>query len=45
MESAEYGEVPPLPMVSWLYEYGNYRRFTNTVLLGCPPTSTVRQSS
>ncbi len=32
----EYGEVPPLPMVSWLYEYGNYRRFTHTVLLRLP---------
>jgi mycobactin peptide synthetase MbtF len=35
-ESAEFGEVLPLPMVSWLYEYGNYRRFTNTVLLRLP---------
>ncbi|GBE64979.1 putative peptide synthetase MbtF [Mycobacterium sp. MFM001] len=35
-ESAEYGEVLPLPMVSWLYEYGNYRRFTHTVLLRLP---------
>lgn len=34
--SAEYGEVLPLPMVSWLYEYGNYRRFTHTVLLRLP---------
>ncbi|MGO9157159.1 amino acid adenylation domain-containing protein [Mycobacterium sp.] len=33
-EDGEYGEVAPLPMVSWLYEYGNYRRFTHTVLLG-----------
>jgi mycobactin peptide synthetase MbtF len=36
IESAEYGEVLPLPMVSWLYEYGNYRRFTHTVLLRLP---------
>lgn len=36
VESTEYGEVPPLPMVSWLYEYGNYRRFTHTVLLRLP---------
>jgi mycobactin peptide synthetase MbtF len=36
VESAEFGEVLPLPMVSWLYEYGNYRRFTNTVLLRLP---------
>ncbi len=32
----EYGEVPPLPIVSWVNEYGNYRRFTNTVLLRLP---------
>ena len=36
VESAEYGEVLPLPMVSWLYEYGNYRRFTHSVLLQLP---------
>jgi mycobactin peptide synthetase MbtF len=35
-EEGEYAAVPPLPMVSWLYEYGNYRRFTHTVLLGLP---------
>lgn len=33
---SQYGEVLPLPMVSWLYEYGNYRRFTHTVLLRLP---------
>jgi mycobactin peptide synthetase MbtF len=33
---AECGEVLPLPMVSWLYEHGNYRRFTHTVLLRLP---------
>ena len=36
LASAEYGEVLPLPMVSWLYEHGNYRRFTHTVLLRLP---------
>ena len=34
--SAGYGEVLPLPMVSWLTEHGNYRRFTHTVLLRLP---------
>jgi mycobactin peptide synthetase MbtF len=43
VETAEYGEVLPLPIVSWLYEYGNYRRFTNTVLLRLP--SDVDRSS
>lgn len=33
---AEYGEVLPLPIVSWVNEFGNYRRFTNTVLLRLP---------
>lgn len=36
VEGGEYGEVLPLPMVSWLYEYGAYRRFTHTVLLRLP---------
>ncbi len=36
VSTAEYGAVPPLPMVSWLYEHGNYRRFTHTVLLRLP---------
>ncbi|WP_061010580.1 non-ribosomal peptide synthetase [Mycolicibacterium mucogenicum] len=36
VESAAYGEVMPLPMVCWLYEHGNYRRFTHTVLLQLP---------
>lgn len=34
--SDQYGEVLPLPIVSCLYEYGNYRRFTNTILLRLP---------
>ncbi|WP_433661679.1 amino acid adenylation domain-containing protein [Nocardia sp. CA-128927] len=36
VEAAEYGEVLPLPVVSWMYEYGNYRRFTQTTLLRLP---------
>ena len=43
VENAEYGEVLPLPIVSWLYEHGNYRRFTNSVLLRLP--SDVDRSS
>ena len=37
VENAEYGEVLPLPMVSWLCEFGNYRRFTHNFLLRLPP--------
>ncbi|WP_231995968.1 non-ribosomal peptide synthetase [Mycobacterium sp. 852002-51163_SCH5372311] len=36
VQTADYGEVLPLPMVSWLFEYGNFRRFTHTVLLRLP---------
>ena len=36
VQSVEYGQVLPLPMVSWLYEYGKFRRFTHTVLLQLP---------
>ncbi|MEV0333131.1 condensation domain-containing protein [Nocardia sp. NPDC050717] len=32
----DYGVVPPLPVVSWMYEYGNYRRFTQSALLRLP---------
>lgn len=35
-ENAEYGTVLPLPIVSWLFEYENYRRFSNTTLLRLP---------
>ncbi|MFC9474117.1 amino acid adenylation domain-containing protein [Nocardia sp. NPDC056952] len=31
-----YGVVAPLPVVSWMYEYGNYRRFTQAALLRLP---------
>ncbi|WP_165827686.1 non-ribosomal peptide synthetase [Mycolicibacterium sp. GF69] len=35
-ESVGYGEVSPLPMMSWLFEHGNYRRFSNSVLIRLP---------
>ncbi len=31
-----FGEVLPLPMVSWLCEHGDYRRFTHNILLRLP---------
>ncbi|NNH71823.1 amino acid adenylation domain-containing protein [Nocardia uniformis] len=35
-DAADYGEIQPLPVVSWMYEYGSYRRFTQTALLRLP---------
>lgn len=32
----EYGEVPALPVVEWMYEGGRWRRFTQTVLFRLP---------
>ncbi|MEV0252303.1 amino acid adenylation domain-containing protein [Nocardia sp. NPDC050712] len=37
-DSADYGEIQPLPVVSWMYEFGGYRRFTQTALLRLPAT-------
>ncbi|OBK19440.1 non-ribosomal peptide synthetase [Mycobacterium asiaticum] len=34
--AGEYGEVLPLPVVTWVNEYGNYRRFTNTIVMRLP---------
>lgn len=36
LDGDRFGEVLPLPMVSWVCEYGNYRRFTHNVLLRLP---------
>lgn len=33
---AEYGEVPPLPVVAWMHESGDYRRFALSVLVRVP---------
>jgi mycobactin peptide synthetase MbtF len=37
IEGDRFGEVLPLPMASWLCEYGNFRRFTHNFLLRLPP--------
>lgn len=33
---ADYGEVPPLPVVSWMYESEVYRRLSLSVLVRLP---------
>ncbi|ORX07314.1 non-ribosomal peptide synthetase [Mycolicibacillus trivialis] len=46
-EETDHEPVPPLPIVSWLFEYGHYRRFTNTLLVRLPrdiDLSTLQQT-
>ncbi len=31
-----YGEVAPAPIMTWMYEHGNFRRFTQNVLVRLP---------
>jgi mycobactin peptide synthetase MbtF len=38
-----FGEVTPLPIVSWMYEYGNFRRFVQAPLIALPPNITAAQ--
>jgi mycobactin peptide synthetase MbtF len=38
-----YGVVAPAPIVSWMYEYGNFRRFTQNVLIALPTGITERR--
>ncbi|OAN37843.1 non-ribosomal peptide synthetase [Mycolicibacterium iranicum] len=42
--SAErFGEVAPAPIVAWMYECGNFRRFTQNVLIALPADITERR--
>lgn len=36
-----FGEVMPAPIMSWMYECGNFRRFTQNVLVSLPADITV----
>ncbi|BCQ08563.1 putative peptide synthetase MbtF [Mycobacterium heckeshornense] len=38
-----FGEVVALPIASWMYEYGNFRRFVQTPLISLPPNITAAQ--
>ncbi|MBB2992299.1 mycobactin peptide synthetase MbtF [Mycolicibacterium iranicum] len=35
-----FGEVAPAPIMEWMYEHGNFRRFTQNVLIALPPDIT-----
>ncbi|GJF13678.1 non-ribosomal peptide synthetase [Mycolicibacterium cyprinidarum] len=36
LNAQRYGAVAPAPIVSWMYERGNFRRFTQNVLVALP---------
>ncbi|HZU47866.1 MAG TPA: condensation domain-containing protein, partial [Mycobacterium sp.] len=38
-----FGEVTPLPILSWMYEHGNFRRFVQAPLIALPPNITEPQ--
>ncbi|TFV58487.1 amino acid adenylation domain-containing protein [Mycobacterium sp. PS03-16] len=38
-----YGEVAPAPIMSWLYEAGDFRRFTQNVLIALPAGLTAER--
>ena len=40
VDRESFGQVPPLPIVSWMYAHGNYRRFTQNMLLTVPEGAT-----
>lgn len=40
---AEYGAVGEVPILSWMHEYGRYRRFSLSTLLGLPAGITESQ--
>nr|WP_211695793.1 non-ribosomal peptide synthetase [Mycobacterium spongiae] len=36
-EVERHREIVPVPIVSWMYEYGNFQRFSQAVLIELPP--------
>ncbi|HEX2283584.1 MAG TPA: amino acid adenylation domain-containing protein [Mycobacterium sp.] len=40
VDDDRYGEVAPAPIVSWMYECGGFRRFTQDMLIALPPAVT-----
>ncbi len=43
MADDRFGDVAPAPIMSWLYECGNFRRFTQNVLIALPADITERR--
>lgn len=43
VDADRFGEVRPAPVVSWMYETGRFRRFTQNLLVALPPDLTAKQ--
>ncbi|MDG4667571.1 amino acid adenylation domain-containing protein [Mycobacterium sp. 236(2023)] len=43
MTADRFGEVAPAPIMSWMYECGNFRRFTQNVLIALPADITEQR--
>ncbi|MDF2823367.1 MAG: amino acid adenylation domain, partial [Mycobacterium sp.] len=43
VDADRFGEVTPAPVVSWMYETGGFRRFTQNLLIALPPDLTAAQ--
>nr|WP_197380063.1 non-ribosomal peptide synthetase [Mycolicibacterium mengxianglii] len=37
VDETRFGEVQPAPIVSWMYDAGGFRRFTQNLLIAVPP--------
>jgi mycobactin peptide synthetase MbtF len=38
-----FGEITPAPIMSWMYEHGNFRRFSQSLLVTLPPKISAEQ--
>ena len=43
VEADRFGEVRPAPIVSWMFEAGNFRRFTQNLLVALPTGMTAER--
>ncbi|MFB1297034.1 amino acid adenylation domain-containing protein [Mycobacterium sp. pW049] len=43
VSAGRFGEVAPAPIMSWMYECGSFRRFTQNVLIALPADITERR--
>lgn len=43
VDAARFGEVHPAPIMSWMFEAGGFRRFTQNLLIALPPTMSAER--